>query len=137
MSSPKVLDAWILMAWLKDQPPAADTMEGLWQAASRGDCRLIVNVVNLGEVYYLTAKAKDVETAETVLEEILSFPLEVWSVPDSLVFEAARLKARFPISYADAFAAATARQAAAPLVTGDSDLRRLEANGVLQVEWVA
>ena len=131
----RVLDSWILLEWLKDRPPAA-LMETLWARARAGRTRLVINVVNLGEVFYLTAKARNLEAAELVLAELQESPLEVKPASDSLVLEAARLKARFPISYADAFAVAMAARERAPLVTGDPDLKILAAQGLVELEWV-
>lgn len=44
---------------------------------------------------------------------------------------AAELKARFPIAYADAFAAATGKHLDVPVVTGDPEFRRVEGEGKL------
>jgi predicted nucleic acid-binding protein len=50
---------------------------------------------------------------------------------------AATLKARYPISYADGFAAATAMLRQAPLVTGDPELRAMaKKEKVLRLEWL-
>ena len=48
-----------------------------------------------------------------------------WPVSEALVLEAARLKAPYAISYADASAAATAISTGAPLVTGVAEFRWL------------
>jgi predicted nucleic acid-binding protein len=48
---------------------------------------------------------------------------------------AAHLKAGFSISYADAFAAATAQMHHAILLTGDPEFKAL--GELLQVEWLA
>jgi ribonuclease VapC len=125
----------MLLAWLKDQHPGAEAMELLWRTAAAGRVRLILNLINLGEVYYLSAKAESLAAAGRVLKELRAMPLEVWPVSEELVMKAAELKARFPISYADAFAAATAIAASAPLVTGDREFRRLERAGLLKLEW--
>ena len=130
-----VLDSWILLAWLKKQEPGAAFMADLWEKAFRGEVRLMANIVNLGEVFYLTAKASNLETADNVLENLRARPLEILSVPDALAWEAARVKARFPVSYADAFAAATAARSDCPLVTGDPEMRRIEAAGLVDLEW--
>jgi ribonuclease VapC len=51
---------------------------------------------------------------------------------------AARLKAHHAISYADAFAAATAIDRECPLVTGDPELRIMtEQEAALKLEWIA
>ncbi len=49
-------------------------------------------------------------------------------------YEAAKLKGRFRIAYADWFAAALALEMNAPLVTGDSDFRRIEEK--LAIKWI-
>lgn len=130
-----VLDSWILLAWLKGQEPGAAFMADLWERAFRREVKLAANIVNVGEVFYLTAKAKDLHTADRVLENLRARPLEILSVPDSLVWEAARLKARFPVSYAGAFAAATAGVSGCPLVTGDPEMRPLESAGLVTLSW--
>jgi predicted nucleic acid-binding protein len=52
------------------------------------------------------------------------------------VYSAARLKATYPISYADAFGASLAIRHGCPLMTGDHDFRDLAEAGVLQLEWL-
>ena len=51
---------------------------------------------------------------------------------EEVVFSAARLKMHSPISYADAFAAATAAASDAVLLTGDRELSQLQ--GRLRIE---
>jgi len=130
-----VLDSWILLAWLKKQEPGAAVMEELWEKAFRRERKLMASIINLGEVFYLTAKARDLATAERVIANLRARPLEFLSVPDALVLEAARIKARFPVSYADAFAAATAARSGCPLVTGDPEMRQIEAAGLVELKW--
>jgi predicted nucleic acid-binding protein len=131
-----VLDAWALMAWLKGQAPAAERVRLLLTAAERREHRLTMNIVNLGEVFYLSAKAKNLEFAERVMENLRP-RLTVVSATDELVMRAASLKSRHAISYADAFAAATALVRGAPLVTGDPELRVMaERDKSFQVEWL-
>jgi ribonuclease VapC len=50
------------------------------------------------------------------------------------VLEAARIKARLPISYADAFAVATAQRERAVIVTGDPEFRKVE--HLVTVKWL-
>ena len=49
---------------------------------------------------------------------------------------AARIKARFPISYAGAFAIAAARELDCPVITGDPEFRRVEQASAMKVMWV-
>ena len=133
----RILDSWAVMAWLKGEQPAAQRVRGLFEAAERREHKLAMNIVNLGEVFYLCAKARDLAYGERVLENLRARVGAV-SAGDDLVLHAARLKARHPISYADAFAAATAMLRDAPLVTGDPELRAMAAaEPTLQVEWIS
>lgn len=51
-----------------------------------------------------------------------------------LALAAARLKAIFPLAYADTFAAALAQRGGVPVVTGDPEFKRLA--GVVSVIWL-
>jgi predicted nucleic acid-binding protein len=131
-----VLDAWAVMAWLKAQQPAAGRVRLLLEAADRRQHKLIMNIVNLGEVFYLSAKARDLAYGERVLQNLRP-RISAVSASDELVMQAAALKARHAISYADAFAAATAMARNAPLVTGDPELRVMaEREKTLTLEWI-
>ena len=70
------------------------------------------------------------------MESLAQTPIEVWPAGRDDVFAAARLKAGFKMSFADAFAAATAMGLNAALVTGDPELRALEDAGLVRLEWV-
>ena len=130
------LDAWAIMAWLKGQQPAVEQVRLLLEAAGRRERSLWMNIVNLGEVFYLSAKARDAAYAERVLQTVRS-RIRVVSASDELVLQAARLKGNHAISYADAFAAATAIGNGSPLVTGDPELRTMaEEERRLKLEWI-
>jgi ribonuclease VapC len=130
-----VLDACAVMVWLKGQQPAGDRVRALLQAADRRECRLSMNIVNVGEVFYLSVKARNLAYGQRVLQTLQPRVTTV-SAHDELVMLAATLKARHAISYADGFAAATAMLQGAPLVTGDPELRVMAAKEKsLQLEW--
>jgi len=131
-----VLDAWAVMVWLKGQQPAADRMRALLEAADRREYKLLMSIVNLGEIFYLSVKARDLAYGQRVLETLQPRVTTV-SAHDDLVMLAATLKARHAISYADGFAAATALLQDAPLVTGDPEMKAMAAaEKTLQLEWI-
>lgn len=133
MPETKVLDSWALLAWLLDQPAAAH-VESLLERAERGDLSLSMSWINAGEVYYMTAHKMGTEQAEEFLARLPSLPLRL-VVPDAAdIVSAAKLKSKYRISYADAFAAALAARDSAALVTGDPELRSL--NETVAVEWI-
>lgn len=132
-----VLDAWAILAWLKNQEPAAGRVALLLRDAERREQKLAMNIVNLGEVFYLCVKLKDRAYGERVLESLRA-QITTVSADDELVLHAAALKARYAISYADAFAAATAMLQKSALVTGDPELQAMAAREkALHLEWIA
>ena len=132
-----VLDAWAVMAWLKGQQPAAEQVRLLLDAADRRERSLVINIVNLGEIFYLSVKAKNVAYGERVLKGLRP-RIAVISATDELVMQAASLKAKHAISYADAFAAVTAMARESPLVTGDPELRVVaDREQTLTLAWIA
>ena len=62
--------------------------------------------------------------------------IQALAVPKGLILEAAHLKGRYPISYADAFAVATAIRLRAPLVSGDPELKVFQESGVVEIDWI-
>lgn len=115
-----VLDAWAIVAWFNDDP-AADRVA----AEVRGAGHVIASWVNLGEVAYVRGRAIGLAEAQADLRRFATTITA--ELPDEqLVLAAACFKAAGGISYADAFAVATAQRHRAPLLTGDPELLALQ-----------
>ena len=131
----KILDSWALMALFNDEP-AADEVEELLQKAGVGTHKLLMCVVNWGEIYYSVMRGASAEMAEQKEREIAAMPIELVQVDADLHLarQAAIFKATHKISYADAFAAALAKIRKAELVTGDGEFKTLE--GEVKIAWL-
>jgi predicted nucleic acid-binding protein len=127
-----VLDAYALLAYLKKESGHARVLELM----ESGDMDLFINSINVGEVFYILARARGIRAADYFLTVILP-SLPVMMLDNSLedVIDAVRIKAVHALSYADCFAAATAIREQAPLVTGDPEFKSLGKQ--LQIDWVA
>ncbi|MBI2831496.1 MAG: type II toxin-antitoxin system VapC family toxin [Chloroflexi bacterium] len=132
-----VFDTFALMAWLQEEPSAPQVEDWLVKAEQK-DIDVFVSIVNLGEVYYRMQKLGQDEAAEEFLQDIRmrAIPLKAAPATNRRVWAAARLKAKYPIAYADGFAAALAQELHAPLLTGDPDFELLAKEGVVQVVWL-
>jgi len=131
----KVLDTWAVIAWLRDER-GAERVERLWSEAAAGKVQLLMSAINVGEVFHVAARWRSLADAELVVRHLQEMPLEIRPVPNTIVWETARLKALHRLSYADAFAVATAVRESATLVTGDPEILELARKGLAQVEWV-
>jgi predicted nucleic acid-binding protein len=109
------LDAWAVLRWLDGEDPAASRVELAIESQA------VMSWINLGEVFYTLLRRGQGEHAGQVVGDLRSR-----LVPDrptgSLVLQAATIKAWNRVSYADAFAVATAVAHDAVLLTGDPEI---------------
>jgi ribonuclease VapC len=128
-----VLDSFALLAYLAREP-GFETVRALLRDAEASDRPAIMNEINVGEVYYRTAKDRSPTKAEAFLRVLETLPIRVIGNSFPQVLEAARLKARYPIADADAFALATAIREEAVLVTGDPEFRSV--GDLVEIRWI-
>lgn len=128
-----VLDSFALLAYLQDEPAGAH-IESLLDNAEKEKCRLLLSLINLGEILYIIERRAGVAKTQDTLALIRQLPVEIPVVDEQLVFGAAHIKANYAISYADAFVVATAMQELATVVTADPEFHSVET--IVQVEWL-
>lgn len=110
------LDAWAVIAWLQGTPGAADTVD----RALRGG-EAVMSWINLGEVSYIVRRGQGEErTASLVAALRLRCTMD--AVTPERVLAAAGIRSSMRMSYADAFAVATARAYGVRLATGDPEI---------------
>jgi predicted nucleic acid-binding protein len=126
-----LLDSYALLAYLKEE----DKHEKVMRLLSSEENELLMNDINIGETYYILAKERGQDIAEYFINVILP-TLPITSISNTLqeVIKASRIKAQYPISYADAFAIATAIKEKASIITGDPDFKRVEK--IVKIEWL-
>lgn len=129
---PIIFDSFAVLAWLREEPGAQYVTTLLW-AVHAGEFPGGISAVNLGEVYYNVVRREGVALAETVLSDMREFGWEIHEADEVSAITAARLKARFRISYADAFALACAQDRGAALVSGDPEI--LAADHGVPILW--
>lgn len=131
-----VLDSFALIGYLENETFSA-RVEKLLKQARKGKIRLYLHAIHLGEVYYITLREQSRELADLAYARIKAFPLQYIDVIDEeMLRTAARLKADYPISYADAFAASLAIVRHSALLTGDPEFRKLEKSENISIEWL-
>jgi len=129
----KVLDSWALIAFFEDEP-AAEAVERILEHAAAERHRLLISVINWGEIYYNTAREVSETAAEQKLREIAAMPIEVVGVDQPLARLAAHYKATRRMSYADCFGAALAKIKNAEFVTGDPEFQEVE--NEIKIHWL-
>jgi predicted nucleic acid-binding protein len=128
-----VLDSYALVAHFEDEA-GGEQVRKILRAASAGKTDLFLSVINLGELYYTTLRERKQEKAEEVLFLLEQLPVSIVNADLEMTLEAARLKAKYPVAYADCFAAALGIRKRAKVVTGDPEFGKFE--NILSIEWI-
>ncbi len=133
MKKRNLLDSFAILALLRKEADYQLVVRYL-EEANHGKRVLLMNQINAGEVYYQVLKRSLTNDFGKFWKTFLMLPITFVPNDFDLVIEAARIKSRHAISYADCFAAATALREQASLVTGDPEFRKLE--GEVKMEWM-
>jgi uncharacterized protein len=138
MQSPNsfVFDSFALIGFLENES-FSDRIQHILVQAKNRQVLLYIHAIHIGEVYYITLREQGKSIADLAYTRIKALPIKVIELIDEdLLLVAAGLKATYPISYADSFAAALALIKGCPLLTGDPEFAALENQGKISIEWL-
>lgn len=128
-----VLDSYALMAYFGAEP-GRERIEQVLEYANTGHCRLLLCMINFGEVLYMTERYRGLVKAQIIQGLIESLPIDLVEASRNLVLDAAHIKANHALSYADAFVVALAQQEGAVVLTGDPEFQAVEE--LINIEWL-
>lgn len=106
----------------------------LLSSAARAEMLLSLVIINYGEVLYIIQREQGERAALQTVESLDNLPIVVVEASRDLTFAAARVKAQYRVSYADAFAIALAQQTRAMVLTGDPEFRSV--THLIDIEWL-
>ena len=129
-----VFDSFAILSYFYGQQ-GADKVERLLRALeSNGKTTAWLNLINLGEIYYIISRNEGFDRADRAVALTKKWPIDVLHPSEKLTLSAARIKAGHPLSYADAFVVATALEKEAIILTGDPEFKQLE--DLVELEWL-
>ncbi len=117
-------DSFAMLAFLRKEA-GYDIVSDLLTEIATGEKLGSMCIVNVGEVYYITARKQNQCSAQKALEALTQFPIDYVEANYALTFAAAKLKAKYIMSFADAFAAALTIEKKGTLITGDPEFKQL------------
>lgn len=128
-----VMDSFAMIAFFEDEPGANKVTEIL-DALMKQKAKAFMSVVNWGEIYYNTMRVQGIEEAEDVIKQFNKYPIQLIEADQALTYEAAKLKGKHKIAYADCFAAALSLRLKAPIVTGDPEFKKFDDQ--VSIQWI-
>lgn len=136
MADRVVLDTYAVLAFFQREPSAQVVANILMTGEPW------MNLVNLGEVTYIVERTRGKDEADIIFANLLAphrpdggVPISWLPIDERLTRQAASLKSDGGLSYADAFAAASARLLNCPVLTGDPEFAAAERSGIA-VRWL-
>lgn len=135
-SKPKayVLDSWLVMTFLEDEP-AGEMVGNIIGDAHEQGIPLMMTTVNAGEVWYILAREVSEAAADQIIKDMRELGIEFQDTDWKLANQAAQFKAVKKMSFADCFAAAlTFQHEGSVLVTGDKEFKQVEES--IKIRWL-
>ena len=118
------LDTSAVLAYFLDEP-GADEVKDILKSAENGDGKAFVSFMTFMELLYRIWKFNGEDQAKKTYLLLRGLPVYEIGQSENLLVSAARLKANYPISVADAWIAATALSTDTTLVHKDPEMESL------------
>jgi predicted nucleic acid-binding protein len=128
-----LLDSFALLHFIQKEP-GDQPVKVILDDVRIGKACAMLNVINMGEIIYTVQRRFGLQFKLDVVMNISRLGIVILPALNELVFKAAELKSRFAMSYADAFAVASAIEHNATLVTGDPEFLQVEK--IVKILWV-
>ena len=119
-----VLDTSALLT-LRDDEPGAERVAEVLHLAAKNKARCYGCFISLMEVLYRVWRDEDEAGGRLAYQQCLALPVEWVQDSEALLLMAAELKALYPLSLADAWIAACAREQGAVLMHKDPEFHIL------------
>jgi len=123
--SSAVLDSYALLAFLY-QEKGHKEIGDLLEKSLETDRLLLISAVNWAEIRYIIERKSGPEAWKKTRPKILSLPIEIVPVDQTMAELAGEMKVSRKMSLADCFVAALAKQQDGEIYTGDPEFRALE-----------
>lgn len=127
------MDSYVLIAYLEGEESGKSVIPIL-EDALEGKAEIFLSIINWGEIYYIALREGGEERAELYRSTISKYPITIVEANKELTLAAAKYKAHYKISFADAFAAGLAELKKAVLITGDKEFKDLE--NKIKILWI-
>jgi len=130
-----VFDSYALIALFR-QEPGHEFVRDLLVKMANDESEGHITAINVGEIYYMISRKSSTKNAEIAITAIKQMPIHIVEPDLQMCLEAAAIKAKHSLSYADAFAAALTINKKAILITGDDEFESLVGETGFKVRYI-
>ena len=130
-----VLDSYALLAYFRNEE-GGEKVEQLLNDAVADKLELHMTCINAGEVNLMAIRKDGADKAALVWKALQQFPFHIIDVDLGFTFKAASLKAKYRLSFADAFAAVLSITKKGTLIPGDKEFDSLVGETNFKVKYL-
>ncbi len=135
MTKNVIFDSFALIAHFRKEE-GSDQISNLLSEIAMGEREGFISVLNVGEIYYMLYRKAGKENAEKSLTILKTLPIKIIDADFHSTYLASQLKSKFPISFADAFAASLTMEKKGTLITGDPEFKSLRKEKDFKVHFI-
>ena len=130
-----VFDSYALIALFR-QEKGYELVRDLLVKIANDESEGYISAINLGEVYYMISRKSNSKNAEAAIAAIKQMPIHIIEPDLKMCLDAAVIKAKYTLSYADSFAAGLTINKKAVLLTGDKEFDNLVGQVGFKVKYI-
>ena len=130
-----VFDSYALIALFR-QEPGYELVRDLLVKMANEESEGYITAINVGEVYYMISRKSNSKNADAAIAAIKQMPIHIIEPDLKMCLDAAAIKSKHTLSYADAFAAVLTISKKAVLITGDDEFESLVGETGFKLKYI-
>ena len=130
-----VFDSYALIALFR-QEEGYQLIRDLLVKIANEESEGFISAFNIGELYYMISRKSNSKKAEAAINAVKQMPIQIVEPDLKMSLDAAAIKAKYSLSYANAFAAILTINKKATLITGDKEFETLTGEVNFKVKYL-
>lgn len=130
-----VFDSYALINFFRKEP-GYNFVSDLLIKVTGNEIESYISAINVGELYYMLCRKASAKIAEEAIHTIKQLPIHIIDASLHMCIQAAEIKAKYSLSYADAFAAVLTIEKKGILITGDREFNSLLKEPGFKVKYI-
>lgn len=130
-----IFDSYAFIALFREEK-GFELVRDLLVKMANNESEGYISAINVGEVFYMISRKSNAKNAQIAINAISKMPVRIIEPDLKMCLEAAALKAKYRLSYADAFAAVLTISIRGILITGDKEFENLTGETGFKMKYI-
>lgn len=130
-----VFDSYAFIALFREEK-GFELVRDLLVKMANNESEGYITAINVGEVFYMISRKSNPKKAQIAIDAISKMPVKIIEPDLKMCLDAAAIKAKYRLSYADAFAASLTISLRGTLITGDKEFESLTGETGFKMKYI-